>query len=470
MAEMILIEVEIPNPAVCEIEAETAPSMECFVECKERKILDHELLINRDKANQHPISAISGLQIDLNNKATKEALDQEIERATRTEQELDEKIENIPQPDLSPYAKKSELARVATTGKYADLTGQPTIPSQASDVHALPDTTKYGANLSLSINPTTYVMTIQLKDQNGNNLGSSQTVDLPLESVVVGGSYDSVNKKIVLTLQNGSTIDVPVGDLVAGLQSEITSDNMLDSDFVDDSTSTNKFVTTSEKTTWNGKQDTIADLDEIRAGASAGATALQPSALSGYVKSVNGNNPDENGNVSLSNFAKSTTAAATVEKVVSIPSIKKLETGTTIIVQPTVTSTVANSKIKLNNFDSHLMRYNNANINTSTDAVVWNSAYLSIFTFDGTYWQFVAHGIDNNTTYSAMSVAEGTTGTATSSRLMRADYLKQIIQKTKLTGLNTSTAGSVVATDTILSAFGKIQATIGDVETLINAL
>lgn len=192
--------------------------------------------------------------------------------------------------------------------------------------------------------------------------------------------------------------------------------------------------------------------------------------LSGYVKSVNGNDPDENGNVSLSFFAKSTTAAATVEKVVSIPSIKKLETGTTIIVQPTATSTVANSKIKLNNFDSHLMRYNNANITTSTRSVVWNSAYLSIFTFDGTYWQFVAHGIDNNTTYSSMSVLEGTTGTATSNRVIRADYLKSIIQGTKLTGLNTSTAGNVVATDTILSAFGKIQATIGDVETLINAL
>lgn len=35
--------------------------------------------------------------------------------------------------------------------------------------------------------------------------------------------------------------------------------------------------------------------------------------------------------------------------------------------------------------------------------------------------------MNNDTSYSAMSVAEGTTGTATSSRVMRADYLKQII-------------------------------------------
>ena len=175
---------------------------------------------------------------------------------------MDERIDNIPQPDLSPYAKKSELAEVATSGKYADLKGLPSIPSQASDVHALPDTTKYGANISLGINPTTYVMTLQLKDQSGNNIGSAQTVDLPLESVVVGGSYDSTNKKIVLTLQNGSTIDVPVGDLVAGLQTEITAQNKLSADLVSDSNTTNKFVTSAEKTLWNN--------------------ALQPSALNGY--------------------------------------------------------------------------------------------------------------------------------------------------------------------------------------------
>lgn len=36
--------------------------------------------------------------------------------------------------------------------------------------------------------------------------------------------------------------------------------------------------------------------------------------------------------------------------------------------------------------------------------------------------------MNNDTSYSAMSVAEGKTGTATSGRVMRADYLKQIIE------------------------------------------
>lgn len=127
-------------------------------------------------------------------------------------------------------------------------------------------------------------------------------------------------------------------------------------------------------------------------------------------------------------YGESTTAAATTQKEVSIPSITTLNTGQVIVVKPTITSTVANSTLKLNNFDAYPMRYNNADITTSSDSIVWNANYPSQFLFNGSYWVFLGHGIDSNTTYSAMSVAEGTAGTATSSRTMRADYLKQIIE------------------------------------------
>lgn len=150
------------------------------------------------------------------------------------------------------------------------------IPTTAADVNALPDSTKYAASISSSLDNTTYILTIQLKDQNGDNIGTTQTVNLPLGSVVVSGSYDSVTKSIILVLNNGNTITIPVGDLVNGLQTEITSSNKLNADLVDDSTSTNKFVTSTEKDTWNNKQDTISDLSTIRSGASAGATAVQP--------------------------------------------------------------------------------------------------------------------------------------------------------------------------------------------------
>lgn len=157
------------------------------------------------------------------------------------------------------------------------LTSNITLTS--SDVGALPNSTKYGASISLSIDSSTYVVTAQLKDQDGNNLGNAQTIDLPLESVVVNGTYDNTTKKVILTLQNGSTVEFSVADLVSGLQTEITSNNKLSADLVDDTSTTHKFVSSSDITNWNSKQNAISDLSDIREGASAGATAVQPSDL-----------------------------------------------------------------------------------------------------------------------------------------------------------------------------------------------
>lgn len=131
-----------------------------------------------------------------------------------------------------------------------------TVPTTAADVSALPDTTKYAAALSLTINPSTFVMTGQLKDQNGNNLGTAQTIDLPLESVVVNGSYNSQTKKVILTLQSGSTIEFSVADLVAGLQTELSSTNKLNPTFINYD-STHRAVSDDEKTAWNGKQSAL---------------------------------------------------------------------------------------------------------------------------------------------------------------------------------------------------------------------
>lgn len=102
------------------------------------------------------------------------------------------------------------------------------------------------ANIRLNINTSNYTMAITLTNNAGNTL-TSNTVDLPLESVVVNGRYDSVTKKIILTLVNGNTIEISVGDLVSGLQSEITLANKLSSDLVTDIGNIHKFVTQAEK-------------------------------------------------------------------------------------------------------------------------------------------------------------------------------------------------------------------------------
>lgn len=110
------------------------------------------------------------------------------------------------------------------------------------------DGSAYAHSLELTINSQTYVLTATLKNTSGEALGTPQTIDLPLETMVVGGSYDDTTKKVILTLKNGNTVDFSVADLVDGLQSEITPSNKLDSDLVDDTNQNNKFVTSAEKT------------------------------------------------------------------------------------------------------------------------------------------------------------------------------------------------------------------------------
>lgn len=120
-------------------------------------------------------------------------------------------------------------------------------------------------SFDLSIDNTTYVITLQAKDVNGNNLGTAQTIDLPLESVVVSGSYDSATQKVILTLKDGSTIDFSVADLISGLQTEITSTNKLSADLVDDTNTTHKFVSATDIANWNNKQNAITSNSKLNA-------------------------------------------------------------------------------------------------------------------------------------------------------------------------------------------------------------
>lgn len=81
----------------------------------------------------------------------------------------------------------------------------------------------YGHDLTLSINPQTYVMTITLVSEDGTVL-ATRSIDLPLESMVVSGAYDEATKEVVLTLQNGQQVRFSVADLVDGLASQAALD------------------------------------------------------------------------------------------------------------------------------------------------------------------------------------------------------------------------------------------------------
>lgn len=331
---------------------------------------------------------------------------------------------------LAAKANSADLATVATSGSYNDLTNKPTIgnatltiqknsttvdtftanatsnksinitvPTTAADVSALPASTKYGASIAVSINTTDYKVTTTLKDQDGNTLGTAQVIDLPLESVVVNGSYDSTNKKIVLTLQNGSTIDIPVADLVAGLQSEITSSNKLASDLVDDTNQTNKFVTAAEKTKLAG----IATGAEVNQNAfsnvKVGSTTVAADSKTDTLELVAGSNvtltPDAtNDKVTIAatdtTYSDATTSASGLMSASDKTKLNGIASGAEVNVQSdwnqattTADDYIKNKPTKLSDFTNDsgfITSY------TETDPIFSASAAAGITSSDITAW------------------------------------------------------------------------------------
>lgn len=84
-------------------------------------------------------------------------------------------------------------------------------------------TNESGHSIDVTLNKSTYVMTISLKDKNGEVL-NEKTVDFPMETAFVNASYDKASKTMKFTLESGSTVDVPLGDLVEGLVSQTDFD------------------------------------------------------------------------------------------------------------------------------------------------------------------------------------------------------------------------------------------------------
>ena len=183
-------------------------------------------------------------------------------------------------PSLNPTAstERKGIIRIATDEEALEGVDKG-IAITPHTLKQFVDNTPYGYTVEMLLDEETYLLTIILKDKNGGVL-SSTTADFPIESIIDSGRYDNTTKTIIFELKNGETIEIPIGDLIDGLQAEITVDNKLSSDLVDDTEGTHKFVTVEEKDIWNGKQDYIDDLTTIRNNAISGKSAYDT--VSGY--------------------------------------------------------------------------------------------------------------------------------------------------------------------------------------------
>lgn len=81
--------------------------------------------------------------------------------------------------------------------------------------------TDYATDINFSIDSSTFVITAQLKNKDGDPLGTAKTVDIPLESTVISGSYNAQTKSLILTLVSGQSITIPIGDIISGLQAQL---------------------------------------------------------------------------------------------------------------------------------------------------------------------------------------------------------------------------------------------------------
>lgn len=219
---------------------------------------------------------IDGLKGEIQNVA--DDLADEISRAESAESDLGDRITAI-ENDYLTESDKTELAGDISAEETRAKGVENGLDTRVSDIEAdylkASDktelnnaiqlralTTETGNKIDLEIDSTNFKVVAKLYDKNNTLLSTSNEIDLPLESVVVSGRYDSLTKEVVLTLQSGSVIRFSVADLVSGLQTQIDSTHKLSSDLVDDAGNTNKFVTQSEKALITTNATDIANIKD----------------------------------------------------------------------------------------------------------------------------------------------------------------------------------------------------------------
>lgn len=176
---------------------------EAYAELKSSTETSQEEIESIKTKNTEQDEKISALESDNNTNKT------DISNIKQEQTTQNESIEGLKSKDTEHDTKLTELEGKDTEleNKIIDLTD------------------KAGNKLKLEIDTTNYIMTLELLNEKGETL-DTQTIDFPLESVVVNGRYEEGN--IILTLQNETEITIPIGDIVNGLINQETFDQAME--------------------------------------------------------------------------------------------------------------------------------------------------------------------------------------------------------------------------------------------------
>ena len=128
-------------------------------------------------------------------------------------------------------ANSADLATVATSGDYEDLSNKPTIPTVPTNVSAF-------------TNDAGYLTKHQSLDNYYTKFETDNKIDDKIDAYVEENIYT-------------------VTETNALFQQKINAQHKLSSDLVDDTNKTNKFVTTEEKAAWNAKSDFSGSYNDL---------------------------------------------------------------------------------------------------------------------------------------------------------------------------------------------------------------
>ena len=130
-----------------------------------------------------------------------------------------------------------------------------------------------------------------------------------------------------------------------------------------------------------------------------------------------------------------TTSGSSTAMTVNIPGVTEYYTGLTLILTMGVQS-ASGCTLQVNNLDPVPMIYG-----ASQTGTYFTSGATYIFVYDGTNFKGV-HSYNSNTTYSALTEADGQAGTATTGRLITAKALKNLISYHAPTKTGTGASGT----------------------------
>lgn len=276
---------------------------------------------------------------------------------------------------VSYIANKPSLATVATSGSYNDLSNKPTIPTVDQVYDSASANAQSGVAVADAISGKQDTISDLSTIRSGAEAGATAVQPGDLATVATSGSYNDLsNKPSIPAAQIQSDWDQTNDQAVDFIKNKPTIPAGVVVDQVYNASSSNAQSGVAVAGAISTKQDTISDLSDIRSGAEAGATAVQPSALA--TVATTGAYSDLSGTPSLATVATSGSYADLSNKP-TIPTVDQSYSASSTNAQSGVAVANAISAVKQVPASTSVDEGKVLTVNSSGNAV-WDAAPATV--------------------------------------------------------------------------------------------